>query len=92
MSTPGTKSQTRRSAMELTLHRLTHQAQPETYEETVYGTLVRLCPAGFDDMVELVVHLAGAMATAMESECGSREVAIEVLRQQLAEADGPVPS
>lgn len=92
MSIPQTKSQTRRSAMELTLHRLIHQAEPETYEESIYGTLVRLCPAGFDDMVALVIHLADAAAAVLERECGSREAAIESLRRQLAEADGPVAS
>lgn len=93
MSIPQTKSQTRRSAMELTLHRLTHQAEPETYEESIYGTLVRLCkPTGVDNLMELVIHLADGMAAVMERECGSREAAIESLRQQLAEADGPVTS
>lgn len=89
MSIPQTKSQTRRSALELTLHRLTHQTEPETYEESIYGTLARLCPAGFDDMAALVIHLADALAAGMECECGSREAAVESLRQQLAVADGP---
>lgn len=92
MNTSETKSQTRRSAMELALHRLTHQTEPDIYEESIHGTIVRLCPAGFDDMVALVIHLADAMGAVMERECGSREAAIEALRQQLAVADGPVPS
>lgn len=90
MSTPETTGQTRRSAMELTLHRLTHQAEPDTYEESIYGTLARLCPTGFDDMAALIIHLADAMAAVVERECGSREAVIESLRQQLAETDGPV--
>jgi len=73
--------------MELALHRLTHQTPPESYEESIYGTLVRLCPAGFDDMMALIIHLADAMAAVVEGECGSREAAVEVLRRQLAEAE-----
>jgi hypothetical protein len=73
--------------MELALHRLTHQTPPDTYEESIHGTIVRLCPTGFDDLVALVVHLADAMAAVLEAECGSREAAIEVLRQQLAEVE-----
>lgn len=91
MNTPETKSRTRRSAMELTLHRLTHQTEPDTYEGSIYGTIVRLCkPTGVEDLTALVIHLADAMASVMERECGSREAAIESLRQQLAEAHGPV--
>lgn len=92
MNIPETNSQTRRSAMELALHRLTHQTPPTTYEESFYGTLQRLCPAGFDDMVALIAHFADAMAAGVERECGGREAAVESLRQQLAETDGPVPS
>lgn len=84
MNIPETNSRTRRSAMELALHRLT-QTEPETYEESIYGTLARLCPAGFDDMAALVIHLADALAAVVERECGSREAAVEALRQQLAE-------
>jgi hypothetical protein len=85
VSTPETKSQTRRSATELALHRLTHQTEPDTYEESIYGTISRLCPKGFDDLMALVIHYADAMAAVLERECGSKEAAAASLEQQLAE-------
>jgi hypothetical protein len=69
--------------MELTLHRLTNNQPGAVYDE-----IVRLCTGtGAGDLMEIVIHLADAMAAVMESECGSREAAVEVLRRQLAEAE-----
>lgn len=92
MSTPE-KSRTRRNALELAIHRLTHQIDPDTYEESIHGTIARLCkPSGVDALMALVIYLADVAADATERECGSREAAIEALQRQLAEADGPVSS
>lgn len=78
--------QTRRAAAELTLHRLQHPNQPEAYEDTVYGTLARLCkPAGVDNLMALAIHLADLMAAVLVKDTGSREAAIADLQQQLAE-------
>jgi hypothetical protein len=79
-------TQARRSAIELTLHRLQHPNQPEAFEDTVYGTLSRLCPNGVDDVMALAIHLADAMAAVLVKDCGSREEAIGSLQQQLAKA------
>ena len=80
------KARTRRNAMELTLHRLT-QTNPETYEESAYAAIVRLCkPTGGGGVMDLAIHLADAMGAVLVHECGSKEAAAESLRQQLAEA------
>lgn len=80
-------TQTRAAAIETTLHRLQHPNQPDAYEDSIHGTLVRLCkPAGVENLMALTIHLADAMAAVLVKDCGSREAAIESLQQQLAEA------
>ncbi len=88
MTTPSQKCPTRRNAMELTLHRLRNPLDLPTYEESIHGTIVRLCePDPFGELMDLVIHLAGVVAAFMEGECGSREAAIKSLERQIAESD-----
>lgn len=78
--------QTRTAAIELTLHRLQHPNQPETYEDSIHGTIARLCPTGVQDLTALVIHLADCMAAVLIKDCDSREAAIASLQQQLTDA------
>lgn len=74
--------QTHRKAMELTLHRLTN-----TQPGAVYDEIVRLSDGrGLDPLMNMLIHLADAMAAVLVKDCGSREEAIAALQQQLAEA------
>jgi hypothetical protein len=73
--------------MELTLNRLTHQTEPEAYEDSIYQAITRLQPDPVLGLMNVVIHFADAMAAVMERECGSREAAIESLQRQITEAD-----
>ena len=88
MTAPGEKCRTRRNAMELTLHRLRNPLEPPTYEESIYGTIVRLSePDPVGGLIDLAIVFADVMATFMEGECGSREAAIKSLERQITESD-----
>ncbi len=80
-------AQTRAAAIEITLHRLQHPDQPDTYEESIHSTLVRLCkPAGVENLMNLTIHLADCMAAVLVKDSGSREAAIAALQQELSTA------
>ncbi|MFI5684651.1 hypothetical protein [Streptomyces sp. NPDC051636] len=70
--------QTRRAAMELTIHQLQSPNTPDVYE-----VLNRLCPGGVHDLLPLTVHLAEAAGELLARECGSKEAAIESLTEQI---------
>lgn len=74
---------TRRKAMELTLHRLTNHNPGDVYDE-----LARLCkPSGIDNLMAIAIHLTDAMAAVLVKDCGSREAAVASLREQLGNSE-----
>ncbi|MFE1882668.1 hypothetical protein [Streptomyces diastatochromogenes] len=77
--------QTRRAAMELTLHQL---QTPNTTD--VYDLLTRLCPRGVHDLLPLTFHLAESADELLARECGSREAAIQSLSEQIGAAEAAV--
>ena len=79
MTSPDQESQTRRTAMALTLHRLRNQDRTAAYE-----LLPGLCkPDPVSALMDLVIHFADTTAAVLEAEFGSTEAAADSLQQQL---------